>query len=159
MKRVAQDYRDVTNEKTCVQSTTVDRRKQGYLLCWERNTSRTRMVQTHRAYPPVQFIECLQLVGAYVSVTHAQTLYNAPLSLSLQLLTNTLSLCVSVCLALSLPPTTHRMLYKSYINASSTPFRWTSQSHLFRTPLYKSNIFTWNCDRFVLHNLLYINQY
>lgn len=42
------------------------------------------------------------------------------------------TLCVSICLTLSLPPTTHSMLYKSYINASSTPF-WhshtSSESH------------------------------
>lgn len=52
------------------------------------------------------------------------TLYNAPLFLSLSLfpVSDTHTLCVSVCLALSLPPTTHSKLYKSYINASSTPF-------------------------------------
>lgn len=47
-----------------------------------------------------------------------------------QFLTHTLSL--SVCLALSLPPTTHSVLYKSYINASSTTFwRWASHNRTF----------------------------
>ena len=157
MKRVAQDYRDFTNEKTRVQSTTVDSRKQGYFLSWERNTSLTQMVQTHRACPPVQFIECVCSWWVLMYQWLMHRLYTMRLSLSPA--SDKHTLCVSVCLALSLPPTTHRMLYKSYINASSTPFWWTSQPHLFRKPLYKSNIFTWNCDRFVLHNLLYINQY
>lgn len=72
----------------------------------------------------IEYIYCserVQLVDVSVSVTHCR-LFTMRLSLSSRFQTHTHH--VSVCLALSLPPTTHSMLYKSYINASSTPFSW-----------------------------------
>lgn len=47
------------------------------------------------------------------------------------------TLCVSICPALSLPPTTHSMLYKPYINAPSPPFL---VMNLSATPLQRAII-------------------
>ncbi len=123
----------------CVQSTTGDSKKLEHFLSWEKNTSLTQITQTDCPCPPVQFLYCSECMCSwwmfrYQWLMHRFYTMHLSLcrSLSSQFLTHThthththtLCLCVSMCLALFLPPTTHSMLYKSYINASSAPFWW-----------------------------------
>lgn len=123
----------------------------------------TQMTIVHAPLFSLFIVVSVCAVGGYWGISDSlQTLHNAPLFLSLSRFPDSdrRALCVSVCLALSLPPTTHSMLYKSYINASSTPFLWwTSQPHLFSKPLYTANIFTGHFNLFILHNILEINQH
>lgn len=167
MKWVAQDYRDFTNEKTCVYNRLQVTAKNFNISSPEQKTL--------HSLKWLKLIVLVVLVSSFIVVsvcavggcfgisdwsTDFIQCTSLSVVLSLPSFWHTHTLCESLCLALSLPPTTHSMLYKSYINASSAPFwRWTSQPHLFRKPLYKSKIFTWHFDLFILHNLLNMNQY
>lgn len=132
-------YRGFTNKKTRVYSglqVTLDNisspQKKRKPLSWT--------TQTDCPFPSVQFIYCAESVCAVGAVLfryewlmcRLYTSTSPSLSFSLFPVSDTYSLSLSVCLALSLPPTTHSVLYKSYINASSTTFwRWASHNRTF----------------------------